>query len=193
MHLEVRDVEGLSGTPDFVLSAGALSKVLPIVAIVDARKDDVDAGLPQCAAEVYAAYLLHKGVSRAPRRVYGCVTTGTDWKFLYFDRDAAEIVVDRSIYFLNDLPCLLGVFRGIIDVSLAAHDMRRPGGAGTAAQRPADTPPTPVPSSPAYPEPPSSSPLSSSPPSSSPPPPPSPPPPSSPEVAEPPGPTSPDP
>ncbi|MFO0760116.1 MAG: hypothetical protein U0359_26780 [Byssovorax sp.] len=121
MYLEVKDVEGLSGNPDFVISAGTLNRFVPLVAVVEAKKDDVDPGLPQCAAELYAAYLLDKG---ALRRVYGCVTTGGDWKFLYVDGDDKRIVVDRSTYYITELSRLLGVFRRIVDTSLAALEGR---------------------------------------------------------------------
>jgi hypothetical protein len=121
MSLEVKDVEGLSGSPDFVISAGSLNKIVPIIAIVEAKKDDIDAGLPQCAAELYASYLLDKGV---PRRLYGCVTTGTDWKFLRLDGGDKQVVVDREIYLVIEVPRLLGVFRYIVDVSLAALEAR---------------------------------------------------------------------
>jgi hypothetical protein len=121
MYLEVKDMEGLSGNPDFVISAGAPNKIVPLVSIVEAKKDDVDAGLPQCAAELYAAYLLDKG---ALERVYGCVTTGGDWKFLYFEGAEKKVVMDRDIYYITELPRLLGVFRRIVDVSLAAIEGR---------------------------------------------------------------------
>jgi hypothetical protein len=121
MYLEVKDVEGLSGNPDFVLSAGALQRVVPLVAVVEAKKDDIDAGLPQCAAELYAAYLLDKGV---PRRLYGCVTTGLDWRFLCFEGDSKKVSVDRKIYLVDELSQLLGVFHHIVDVSLAALEGR---------------------------------------------------------------------
>jgi hypothetical protein len=121
MYLEVKDVEGLSGNPDFVISAGTLNKVVPIVAIVEAKKDDIDSGLPQCAAELYAAYLLDKG---ALLRLYGCVTVGTEWKFLYIDGESKLVVVDRNSYSIFELPPLLGVLRRIVDVSLAALEGR---------------------------------------------------------------------
>jgi hypothetical protein len=117
MSLEVKDVEGLTGNPDFVISAGSMNKIVPIVAIVEAKKDDIDAGLPQCAAELYASYLLDKGV---PARLYGCVTTGTDWKFLYLDGGDKQVVVDREVYFINEVPRILGMLRRIVDLSLAA-------------------------------------------------------------------------
>jgi hypothetical protein len=121
-YLEVKGAEGLSGNPDFILSAGTTTKVVPIVAVVEAKKEDMDGGLPQCAAEIYAAYLLDEGV---PSRLYGCVTIGTDWRFLSLDGDTKMVVLDPTTYFINDLPRLLGVFRTILDASLAALEQQR--------------------------------------------------------------------
>jgi hypothetical protein len=121
MSLEVKDMEGLTGNPDFVISAGSTNKIVPIIAIVEAKKDDIDTGLPQCTAELYASYLLDKGV---PRRLYGCVTTGSDWKFLCLDGGDKQVVVDRELYFIIEVPRLLGVFRRMVDLSLAALEAR---------------------------------------------------------------------
>jgi|SRR5580704_4940665 hypothetical protein len=121
MSLDVKDVEGLSGYPDFVISAGSPNKIVPIIAVVEAKKDDIDTGLPQCAAELYAAYLLDQGV---PARLYGCVTTGRDWQFLCLDGRDKQVVVDREIYLINEVARLLGVLRRMVDVSLAALEGR---------------------------------------------------------------------
>jgi hypothetical protein len=66
-------------------------------------------------------YLEVKGV---PSRLYGCVTTGTDWRFLSFDGDAKQVVLDRTTYLISQLPRLLGIFQYIIDGSLAALEQR---------------------------------------------------------------------
>lgn len=116
VSLEVKDVEGLSGTPDFVISASTTIKMLPIIAIVEAKKDDMDAAMPQCAAELHAANVLNKG---RPRQVYGCVTIGTDWKFLCLRGEDKRLLVDTDFYFIDDLAKLLGVLSHIVDVSLA--------------------------------------------------------------------------
>jgi hypothetical protein len=121
MDLEIKDVEGLCGNPDFIISASPTYKVVPIIAIVEAKKDDMDAGLPQCAAELYASYLLNKG---RPGRLYGCVTFGTDWKFLCFHGDSRKVDVDDDIYFISEPAKLLGVLCHIVDVSLAALEGR---------------------------------------------------------------------
>jgi hypothetical protein len=117
MPLEVTGAEGLCGNPDFVISASPTFKPLPIVGIFEARKDDIDSGLPQCGAELYAAHLVNGG---KPSRLYGCVTTGTDWKLLYFDASGKRVHVDRETYFVAELPRLLGVLRNVIETTLAA-------------------------------------------------------------------------
>lgn len=118
MTLEVKDKEGLCGTPDFIISAAAaINKVLPILAIVEAKKDDMDTAMPQCVAEMYAAYLLNK---ERPSQIYGCVTIGTEWQFMCMEGQSKQVRVDSDIYFINQPEKLLGVLCHIVDVSLAA-------------------------------------------------------------------------
>jgi hypothetical protein len=52
------------------------------------------------------------------------VTIGTDWRFLSFDGDTKQVVVDPTTHLVSDLPRLLGIFRYIIDSSLAAIEQR---------------------------------------------------------------------
>ena len=91
---------------------------------MEAKKDDVDSGAPQCAAELYAAYLLNQG---KPGRLYGAVATGFEWKFLYLDGADKRVRVDADIYTITELPQLLGVLCHIVDVTLAALKERGPG------------------------------------------------------------------
>lgn len=116
MLMEAKGMEGLCGIPDFVISASPNQKVLPIITIVEAKKEDMDGGLPQCAAELYAAYLLNVG--KLPR-VYGCVTTGLEWRFLYLDGESKLCHVDANTYLLSEITRLLGVFCHIVDTCLA--------------------------------------------------------------------------
>lgn len=60
--------------------------------------------------------------------VYGCVTTGTEWKFLCLDGVTREVRVDDEIYLVNETARLLGVFCSIVDESLAALDRTLPEG-----------------------------------------------------------------
>jgi hypothetical protein len=61
VSLQIESAEGLCGTPDFILSGSGTHKVVPIMVVEEAKREDIEAGLPQCAAELYAAYLLNGG------------------------------------------------------------------------------------------------------------------------------------
>ncbi|MFO0757421.1 MAG: hypothetical protein U0359_13070 [Byssovorax sp.] len=115
--IEVVGAEGLRGIPDFILSAGPSYEVVPIVSIVEAKQENIETGLAPCAAELYAAHLLNH--SKMPK-VYGCVTTGIEWRFLCLDGNAKIAHVDDEVYLVSEIDRLLGAFCSIIDESLAA-------------------------------------------------------------------------
>ena len=54
----------------------------PVLMLVEAKNENIKAGLGQCAAEMIAAQILNVKSGLESQAVYGCVTTGTDWKFL---------------------------------------------------------------------------------------------------------------
>lgn len=122
-RLMMKGMEGLCGNPDFIISGSTTHKLLPIVAVIEAKKDDIEAALPQCVAELYAAFLLN---GNRPDRLYGCVTTGTDWQFLVLEGQKKTVCVDVDLYLLGELSRLLGVFCHIIDTTLTALDVPLP-------------------------------------------------------------------
>jgi hypothetical protein len=116
VSLYVKGIEGLAGWPDYIISGGnVLSKIVPILAIIEAKKDDIEAGIPQCIAELYAAYLLN---GDKPIKLHGCVTTGLDWKLLRLEGATKVARVDVDTYSIFDLPPLLGVLCHIVDTAL---------------------------------------------------------------------------
>lgn len=117
MPMAAPGVEGLCGTPDFIISGSTTHKFIPIISIVEAKREDIDAGIPQCVAELYASYLLN---GRRPARLYGCVTTGDLWKFLCLTGETRGACQDTELYFVNEIDKLLGAFCQIIDTTLAA-------------------------------------------------------------------------
>jgi hypothetical protein len=72
----------LSGTPDYMIATrSALGKTvldLPLVVIVEAKKNDFEQGWGQCLAELVAAQKINADLLRP---VYGIVTDGELWKF----------------------------------------------------------------------------------------------------------------
>uniref|UniRef100_A0ACD5GZF9 Uncharacterized protein n=1 Tax=Desertifilum tharense IPPAS B-1220 TaxID=1781255 RepID=A0ACD5GZF9_9CYAN len=80
--------------------------------IVEAKNDNIQSGLGQCIASMYAAQLFNQRQGNNIPTIYGSVTTGTNWKFLKLTDLIVE--VDVSEYFLNNLGLILGILKSFI-------------------------------------------------------------------------------
>lgn len=111
-RMDVDPARGLTGECDFLLSRQEEVPVLraPIVAVVEAKRGEIEGGLGQCMAQMVGARLFNERAGRTAR-IYGCVTTGEDWQFLRLD-DAA-VVYDTTRRYIRILDELLGVFAHI--------------------------------------------------------------------------------
>src|SRR5262249_35032841 len=79
--------QGLKGVCDFLLSLSPeqLTIEAPVVAVVEAKNDNLKSGIGQCIAEMVGARLFNEQRGSAIKSVYGVVTTGSLWKFLILD------------------------------------------------------------------------------------------------------------
>lgn len=100
---------GLNGVCDYLLTRSAERFYVsnPVVAVAEAKKDDLVAGFGQCAAGMVAARIFNEREGSAPRPIFGVVTSGTVWKFLRLDGDTLRIDVPE--YYLPDVGKILGV------------------------------------------------------------------------------------
>src|SRR5436853_1491186 len=75
---------GLKGTCDYLLSLSTeqLTIEAPVVAIVEAKNENIKQGISQCIAELVAAQLFNRQRNNPIETIYGVVTTGSNWKFL---------------------------------------------------------------------------------------------------------------
>jgi hypothetical protein len=126
-RLDVDPARRLLGECDFIL---ALSEPLPrlrapLVTIVEAKKNDIEAGLGQCIAQMVAAQVFNEHSGRSGR-VYGCITTGEDWQFLRLERQ--EVTVDTTRRYINDVGSILAAFLTIA----AQAESAKPGAAADA-------------------------------------------------------------
>jgi hypothetical protein len=105
---------GLNGECDFILAKdiGAYSINYPIIQIVEAKRNDLDLGVPQCAAQMIGAKLFNKRQGVEIETIYGCVTTGDEWLFMKLGN---ELEIDNHVYYINKLSEILAVFQHIID------------------------------------------------------------------------------
>lgn len=113
--LNVDEKIGLKGECDFIIAkdTGSLNVNAPIFQVVEAKKNDFDIGIPQCAAQMIASKIFNEKKGMDLNVIYGCVTTGEAWQFMkYIDN---EILIDTRKYYLGDVGELLGVLNEIID------------------------------------------------------------------------------
>jgi len=106
---------GLNGECDFILSAKPKVPYIdtPIISIVEAKKGELDLGMGQCAAQMYAAKLQNEEDGKPLDIIYGCVTNGREWQFMKLEDK--RLYIDQEIYTLKELENILGIFQHIID------------------------------------------------------------------------------
>jgi hypothetical protein len=127
-RLDVQPERGLVGECDFILARTPPVPVLraPIVTIVEAKKNDIEAGLGQCVAQMVGARLFNERAGRAGQSLFGCVTTGEDWQFL--ELQAGVVALDRRRYYIDNVGAILAVFRAIIGRCCGPDAEAAPGG-----------------------------------------------------------------
>src|SRR5437868_4582218 len=81
VRLDVDAERGLFGQCDFILAKTSPTPALraPLLIVVEAKKNDIEEGLAQCAAQMIAARLFNERHKEPLALIYGCVTTGETW------------------------------------------------------------------------------------------------------------------
>jgi hypothetical protein len=105
----------LTGECDFIVSknTGKYDLNIPIFALLEAKKNDFDEGLPQCAAQMIGASVYNQKMKKEVNVIYGCVTTAEQWLFLKLEN--YTVFIDNEKYTIKDLDILLGVLQYIVD------------------------------------------------------------------------------
>lgn len=111
---EVDKKLGLNGFCDYILTFNPKSPIIdaPVFCVVEAKNDNLDTGVPQCIAEMYAAQLFNRKKGKNIENIYGTVTFGFEWRFLKLTEN--NVILDKNIYYLVKLPELLGVLNEIL-------------------------------------------------------------------------------
>jgi len=113
--LEVDPTKGLTGVCDFLLTKAARQFLLsaPVIAIVEAKNDNLRSGLGQCIAEMYAVDLYNQQEGSLVTVVSGVVTTGSAWKFLRLEN--TTVTLDLKEYYIDNLGKIIGVLKYIVE------------------------------------------------------------------------------
>jgi hypothetical protein len=109
------DIEqGLRGTCDFLLSLSPLQLTIqaPVVSVVEAKNENMKAGIAQCTAEMLAAQKFNATKGHALPAVYGAVTTGILWRFLRLQ--GTNVAVDSAEYSIEKIEQIVGILVGMV-------------------------------------------------------------------------------
>jgi hypothetical protein len=115
-YLNIDKQNGLFGECDFLLgkNTGSYSIAAPLISVVEAKKQDFEMGINQCAAQMVGVMKYNISKEKPIPAIYGCVTTGDLWMFLKLDSDNL-LQIDTELYSIQQIAVLLGVLQQIVD------------------------------------------------------------------------------
>ena len=111
---DVDRARGLTGFCDYLIARSSEFYYVqsPVVAVVEAKKEDLIAGLGRCAAEMVAIRLFNEKEGSPIPAVHGCVTSGSNWRFLRLQ--GQTLWIDRPEYYVHDVGKILGILVEVI-------------------------------------------------------------------------------
>ncbi len=108
-EFNVDSEQGLNGYCDYILTASSEIYEIrtPVLTLVEAKNENIKAGLGQCIAEMIAAQIFNQRQGNNVKSIYGAITTGTDWKFLQLKDKIIQI--DKRDYYIVEINQILGI------------------------------------------------------------------------------------
>ena len=110
----VDPAQGLRGVCDFLLSLSPeqFDVEAPVIAVVEAKKEDMALGIGQYLAEMVAARIFNQRRPKPIATIYGVVTTGNVWKFLRLVGTTAY--VDVAEYHIKEVERIVGILLSML-------------------------------------------------------------------------------
>jgi hypothetical protein len=111
-NIDIQPENDLSGECDFFFGLHPPKPFIdtPIISLTEAKDEDMELGIGQCAAQMYGARLFNEADGKNIPVIYGCVTNGLEWQFLKLYNNC--FYVDKKVY--TDLSEILGVWHTIL-------------------------------------------------------------------------------
>ena len=106
---------GLNGFCDFLFSRSTTAYVIqaPVLMLVEAKKGELDVGLGQCIAEMFAADIFNRSKDKVVPVVYGCVTSGKLWQFLKLE--GKDVTIDINEYQVTPVERIIGILKWMLN------------------------------------------------------------------------------
>ncbi len=105
---------GLTGVCDFLvsLSPSQFHLEAPAIILVEAKRDNLTAGLGQCVAEMVAAQRFNAEQGNDIPCVYGTTTSGIEWVFLKLEEKKLQL--DMAAYTIERCDKILGILASMV-------------------------------------------------------------------------------
>ena len=106
----------LYGECDFIFTHGdfnILEIQAPIFTVVEAKRNEIEEGIPQVAAQMLGSYIYNQNKKNDIKTIYGASTNAFEWIFLKLEA-GKYLTIDSGRYYLNNINQLLRIFQGII-------------------------------------------------------------------------------
>lgn len=115
-EINVRPEDDLAGPCDFffALQAPKLYIEAPIISLAEAKDEDMEWGIAQCAAQMYGAKLYNEVEGKNIPIIYGCATDGIEWRFMKLEHGI--FMIDNKV--ITHLPDILGAWHQVIQFYL---------------------------------------------------------------------------
>jgi len=115
VKFDVDAKRNLTGFCDFIISASPEQLFLdsPIIALVEAKNENIIGGLGQCIAEMVAAQQFNLQENKVIPVIYGIVTSGNAWKFLKLE--GKQVFIDLDEYYIKDIDRILGIILAMVE------------------------------------------------------------------------------
>jgi len=109
VEFQVDTALGLTGVCDYIISKSTNQVYVsaPAVIIVEAKNENIKAGMPQCIAAMYAAKIYNEREHNEVEGILGIVTTGSNWKFLTLED--THILIDYDEYLIDQAGKILAI------------------------------------------------------------------------------------
>ncbi|MEM9849500.1 MAG: hypothetical protein AAF847_16555 [Bacteroidota bacterium] len=114
--LNIDSDQDLSGACDFFFSLHPpkLYMDAPIISLAESKDEDMEWGIAQCAAQMYAASVFNQKEGKNIAVIYGCATDGIEWQFLKYEN--RFFYVDKRPR--TNLKEILGIWHSIMNIYL---------------------------------------------------------------------------
>jgi hypothetical protein len=115
-QINIKPEDDLAGECDFFFSLQPPKLYIdaPIISLAEAKDEDMDWGIAQCAAQMLGAKLFNEQENKHLPFIYGCATDGVECIFMKLENDI--YYVDNKIY--TDLKEILGAWHHVIKLFL---------------------------------------------------------------------------